>query len=292
MRAISKIIGFVPYGHDDSLILAALVRDVIKVLGPYAWPLNSHSLSRLIFSAKSVSVDLLTTFLYNANASFAPKVTSNGLGLDIWFVEEDNIRIFLIVREHDIPASTALMNPADLRFRTLIRYVARSRKAINFSLFPSDIPRPTIPHHCSMDHHLHSCHVPPISCTHPRSTTAPRSVLEWMEGQKSTRCYLEWKSHRDNSRCMECCFGHLDDDSSNDSTAQNRNQAKEEDWGYRYVRSGPIVSCQVSVQYHSSWPLWYSLTIVSSVRIPSLIVFSTSRNITGKKLILQCAEIY
>lgn len=219
MRAISKIIGFVPYGHDDSLILTALVRDVIKVLWPYLWPLNSHLLSRLIFSAKSVSVDLLTTSSYNANESFAPKVTSNGLGLDIWFVEEDNIRIFLIVRDHDIPACTVLINPADLRFRTLIRYVARSRKAIDLSLFLSDIPRPKIPHHCSMDHHLYPDHVSPISRTHPRSTTAPRSVLEWMEGQKSTRCYVEWKSHRDNSWCMERCFGHLDDDSSNDSAA-------------------------------------------------------------------------
>lgn len=164
-------------------------------------------------------------------------------------MEEGNIRIFLIVRDYGISGCTILIHLADLRFRTLIRYVARSRKAIDLGLFPSDIPRPTISHHCSMDYHLHSCYVPSISCTHPRSTTATRSVLEWMEGQKSTRCYVEWKSHRDNSWSMERCFGHLDDDSSNDSTAQNRDQAEEKDWRNGYVWSGPLVSNLIRVQY-------------------------------------------
>lgn len=164
-------------------------------------------------------------------------------------MEEDNIRIFLIVRDYDISGCTILIHLADLRFRTILRYVARSRQAIDLGLFPSHIPRPKIPHHCSMDYDLHSYHVPTIPGTHPRSTKTPRSVLGWMEGQKPTRCYVEWKSHRDNSWCMERCFGHLDDDSSNDSTAQNRDQAEEKDWCNGYVWSGPLVSNLIRVQY-------------------------------------------
>ncbi|KAJ4033806.1 hypothetical protein NW761_006459 [Fusarium oxysporum] len=91
-----------------------------------------------------------------------------------------------------------------------------------------------------MDYDLYSLHVSPISSTHPRSTKATRSVLEWVEEQESARCYLEWKSHRHNTWCMERCFGYLDDDSSNDATAENRDQAEEKDWGNCHVRSGPF----------------------------------------------------
>lgn len=115
-----------------------------------------------------------------------------------------------------------------------------------------------------MDYDLYSLHVSPISSTHPRSTKATRSVLEWVEEQESARCYLEWKSHRHNTWCMERCFGYLDDDSSNDATAENRDQAEEKDWGNCHVRSGPLVSC-LKCLYNVIHAHRYNVALQSSV---------------------------
>ncbi|KAF5594941.1 hypothetical protein FPCIR_4565 [Fusarium pseudocircinatum] len=88
MRAISKIIGFVPYGHDDSLILAAL---------PFIIAFNI----------------------------FCQILTSKGLGLDIWFVEEDNIRTFLI-----------LIFASELSYATALALVKLSILAFFLRIFP------------------------------------------------------------------------------------------------------------------------------------------------------------
>ncbi|KAG7409835.1 hypothetical protein Forpe1208_v011537 [Fusarium oxysporum f. sp. rapae] len=167
MRAISKIIGFVRYGHDDSLILAAL---------PFIIAFNI----------------------------FCQVLTSKGLGLDIWFVEEDDIRTFLI-----------LIFASELSYATALALVKLSILAFFLRIFPDQKFRTVV--RWTMIFILVMC---PLYLALILAQRRPLDV--------------------DNPWCMERCFGYLDDDSSDDATAENWDQAEEKDWGNCYVWGGPI----------------------------------------------------
>ena len=86
MRVVSKIIGFVPYGVDDSLILAAFVRHYYHI---QRFALTSDSHLWLLQSWEPSFVRALTTFWHYYTDRWV--VTSKGLGLDIWHVRDKNI---------------------------------------------------------------------------------------------------------------------------------------------------------------------------------------------------------
>ncbi|KAG5803728.1 hypothetical protein H9Q74_011679 [Fusarium xylarioides] len=185
MRAVSKIFGFVPYGHDDSLILAAL---------PFIIAFNI----------------------------FCQILTLKGLGLDIWLVEEDDIRTFLI-----------LIFASELSYATALALVKLSILAFFLRIFPDQRFRTVV--------RWTTIFILVISPIYLALIFAQRRPLD-----------ILWNGWRDknprgvilSANLIGITHGAwnvaLDDDSSNDSTTENWDQAKKEDWCNCYVWSGPI----------------------------------------------------
>ncbi|KAF4962229.1 hypothetical protein FSARC_9681 [Fusarium sarcochroum] len=106
MRVVSKIIGFVPYGHDDSLILVAF--PVVVAFNVFCQ----------IIRADENSHDV---------------VPSKGLGLDIWAVSDENVTsflIFLLSCEFAYAISLALIKLSILAFFLRIFPDNRFRKMV------------------------------------------------------------------------------------------------------------------------------------------------------------------
>jgi hypothetical protein len=93
MRFISKIIGFVPYGTDDTLILVAFVRHFyhrsrLELMS------NSQLSSRQLWSLLFVRALIIRRHHHADECA----VTSKGLGLDTWHVRDENITAHYQVR--------------------------------------------------------------------------------------------------------------------------------------------------------------------------------------------------
>ncbi|VTT58049.1 unnamed protein product [Fusarium fujikuroi] len=203
MRAISKIIGFVPYGHDDSLILAALL---------------------------------------------ATLVTSKGLGLDIWFVDEDNIRIFLI-----------LIFASELSYATSLALVKLSILAFFLRIFPDQRFRIIV--------RWTTIFILVMCPLYLALILAQRRPLD-----------LFWNGWRDKNPRGVILSGNLIG-----ITHGTWNVALDI-WMMilpmtQLLKIGIKLKKKIGVI--AMFGVGLFLTIVSSVRIPSLLVFSTSRNITA-----------
>ncbi|KAI1063865.1 hypothetical protein LB506_005696 [Fusarium annulatum] len=211
MRAISKIIGFVPYGHDDSLILTAL---------PFVIAFNI----------------------------FCQVLTSNGLGLDIWFVEEDNIRIFLILifaSELSYATSLALIKLSILAFFLRIFHDQRFRIIVRWTTIFILIMCPL----------------------YLALILAQRRPLD-----------LFWNGWRDKNPRGVMLSGNLI------GITHGAWNVALDIWMMvlpmtQLLKIGIKLKKKIGVM--AMFGVGLFLTIVSSVRIPSLIVFSTSRNITA-----------
>ncbi|SCV52006.1 related to integral membrane protein [Fusarium fujikuroi] len=211
MRAISKIIGFVPYGHDDSLILAAL---------PFIIAFNI----------------------------FCQILTSKGLGLDIWFVDEDNIRIFLI-----------LIFASELSYATSLALVKLSILAFFLRIFPDQRFRIIV--------RWTTIFILVMCPLYLALILAQRRPLD-----------LFWNGWRDKNSRGVILSGNLIG-----ITHGTWNVALDI-WMMilpmtQLLKIGIKLKKKIGVI--AMFGVGLFLTIVSSVRIPSLLVFSTSRNITA-----------
>ncbi|CVK85960.1 related to integral membrane protein [Fusarium mangiferae] len=211
MRAISKIIGFVPYGHDDSLILAAL---------PFIIAFNI----------------------------FCQVLTSNGLGLDIWFVEEDNIRIFLI-----------LIFASELSYATSLALVKLSILAFFLRIFPDQRFRIIV--------RWTTIFILVMCPLYLALILAQRRPLD-----------LFWNGWRDKNPRGVMLSGNLI------GITHGAWNVALDIWMMilpmtQLLKIGIKLKKKIGVI--AMFGVGLFLTIVSSVRIPSLIVFSTSRNITA-----------
>ncbi|KAF5629798.1 uncharacterized protein FTJAE_8443 [Fusarium tjaetaba] len=211
MRAISKIIGFVPYGHDDSLILAAL--------------------------------PLIIAFNI-----FCQILTLKGLGLHIWFVEEDNIRTFLI-----------LIFASELSYATALALVKLSILAFFLRIFPDQKFRTIV--RWTMIFVLIMC---PLYLVLILVQRRPLDVL--------------WNGWRDKNPRGVVLSANLI------GITHGAWNVALDIWMMilpmtQLMKIGIKLKKKIGVI--AMFGVGLFLTIVSSVRIPSLIVFSTSRNITA-----------
>ncbi|KAF5722332.1 hypothetical protein FMUND_2843 [Fusarium mundagurra] len=211
MRAVSKIIGFVPYGHDDSLTLAAL---------PFIIAFNI----------------------------FCQILTSKGLGLDIWFVEEDNIRTFLI-----------LIFASELSYATALALVKLSILAFFLRIFPDQRFRTVV--------RWTTISVLVISPIYLALIFAQRRPLDVL-----------WNGWRDKNPRGVILSANLI------GITHGAWNVALDIWMMilpmtQLLKIGIKLKKKIGVI--AMFGVGLFLTIVSSVRIPSLIVFSTSRNITA-----------
>ncbi|KAF5972897.1 hypothetical protein FCOIX_9101 [Fusarium coicis] len=211
MRAVSKIIGFVPYGHDDSLILAAL------------------------------------PFIIGFNI-FCQILTSKGLGLDIWFVEEDNIRTFLI-----------LIFASELSYAIALALVKLSILAFFLRIFPDQTFRTVV--RWTTIFILVMC---PIYLVLILVQRRPLDVL-----------WNGWRDKRPRGVILSANLIGITHGAWNVAL---------DVWMMilpmtQLLKIGIKLKKKIGVI--AMFGVGLFLTIVSSVRIPTLVVFSTSRNVTG-----------
>ncbi|PCD24789.1 hypothetical protein AU210_013904 [Fusarium oxysporum f. sp. radicis-cucumerinum] len=211
MRAISKIIGFVPYGHDDSLIIATL---------PFIIAFNI----------------------------FCQVLTSKGLGLDIWFVEEDDIRTFLI-----------LIFASELSYATALALVKLSILAFFLRIFPDQKFRTIV--------RWTTIFILVMCPLYLALILAQRRPLD-----------LFWNGWKNKNPQGVILSGNLI------GITHGAWNVALDIWMMilpmtQLLKIGIKLKKKIGVI--AMFGVGLFLTIVSSVRIPSLIVFSTSRNITA-----------